>query len=118
MGSVDQRLRNVGLDPWQNRIESCLDQVAAVSDSEIDFDVDGDIRGQADFHFAGDELDCRQIARRPAHREQLLGIGAGSRRAGHGESYVEAAIGGARCTPLAATCRVSFRRVDDFFRLE
>jgi len=83
--------------------------------SKVHLGVDRHVSRERDLLLAGDELDRREKARRPAGREQLLGVGAGARAAGRRELDVEPAIVAVGGAAVPTTRGVRFRGVQDFF---
>src|ERR1700752_2703073 len=82
---------------------------------QVDLGVDREA-GELDLPALCDNGDRAFETGGPAGREKLLGIGAGTRCAGHGQLDAKLAVGAAGLAVFAPTDRVDLRRIDDLAR--
>ena len=73
---VHQRLGDFGCQARQADVEAGLKQVAVISSAEVDFGINGQVRGEIHLHFRGDNLYGACETGRPTNGEQLLRVGA------------------------------------------
>src|SRR5579862_6648979 len=92
MRGFHQRLRGFTVDAWQADVQPGSEQVATVVRAEVDFGIDGSIRGQRDLFLTSDHSQRTEEASRPPSGEELFRICPVARCAGAREFHVDTAI--------------------------
>lgn len=113
MGVFDKFLGEGIVQAGQADIEAGLEGEAIGIREESHRDIDGDIIRKAYFLFAGGVFNAAEKTSGPTGGEQLLGVGAGAGAIGDGERDVQAAIGGAGGTAIAAADGVGLGGVEE-----
>src|SRR6266403_793300 len=112
---VHESLGSLAVNTRQTDVEASREAEDAMRRSQVDLGVNGHVSRERDLLLTGDELDRREKARRPTGREQLLGVGAGTRAAGRRKLDVEPAIVAVGGAAVPTTCGVRFRGIQDLF---
>jgi hypothetical protein len=112
-----QGLGNLALQPRQADVEAGLKEESTISQTKVNFRVNGHVSREPDFHFAGGNPHRAFEACRPTSGKQLLGIGAGAWSAGSRMLDIKAAIIAFGGTSVPATRGVDFGGVYHFLEL-